>query len=166
MVAAAVHPNFRLCWVSDDEERARITRLVVERALSKQRHNEEQAEGEQLTQIAPTSVSADSTTSASSKRKAAFYDRFKANKRPRTSLQEEVERYLNELPDDDLSSLKIKEIRDLYVESNTALPASAAAERLFSLGGRVFTPFRSSLTDEHFEQLVFLRANWKLLGLS
>ncbi len=165
MVAAAVHPNFRLCWVSDDEERARITRLVVERVLSKQRQNAS-AEGEQLTQVAPNSVSGGDTASAGTKRKTAFYDRFKTNKRPRTSLQEEVERYLDQLPDDDLSSLKIKELRDLYIELNTALPASAAAERLFSLGGRVFAPFRSSLTDEHFEQLVFLRANWKLLGLS
>ncbi len=165
MVAAAVHPNFRLCWVSDDDEKARITRLVVERALSKQRQNAEAA-GEHLTQTTTTSVTPGDTASAGSKRKSTFYDRFKANKRPRTSLEEQVERYLNELPDDDLNSLKIKEIRDLYIELNTALPASAAAERLFSLGGRVFAPFRSSLSDEHFEQLVFLRANWKLLGLS
>jgi len=44
---------------------------------------------------------------------------------------------------------------------NTGLPSSAAVERLFSLGGRVFSPLRSKLTSEHFEMLTFLRlAKW------
>ena len=48
-------------------------------------------------------------------------------------------------------------IRKLYVTLNTGLPSSASVERLFSLGGRIFTPLRSRMTSEHFEMMMFLR---------
>ena len=52
-------------------------------------------------------------------------------------------------------------IKKMYVVLNTGLPASAACERLFSLGGRVFSPLRTSLSSVHFEMMVFLRmAKW------
>jgi hypothetical protein len=70
----------------------------------------------------------------------------------------EVDNYLED-PSSELSSLfKYPNIFKLYVKLNTGLPASAAVERLFSLGGRVFTPLRANMTSEHFEMLVFLRA--------
>jgi hypothetical protein len=62
-------------------------------------------------------------------------------------------------PSSELSSLfKYPNILKLYVKLNTGLPASAAAERLFSLGGRIFTPLLANMTSEHFDMLVFLRA--------
>jgi hypothetical protein len=63
-------------------------------------------------------------------------------------------------PSSELSSLfKYPNILKLYVKLNTGLPASAAVERLFSLGGRVFTPLvLVNMTSEHFGMLVFLRA--------
>jgi len=49
----------------------------------------------------------------------------------------EVDRYLNDCSSD-LSSLNAyPHIKQLYVALNTGLPASAAVERVFSLGGRV-----------------------------
>ena len=38
-------------------------------------------------------------------------------------------------------------VRQLYIQMNTGLPASAAVERLFSLGGRMFTPLRQDLVE-------------------
>jgi hypothetical protein len=70
----------------------------------------------------------------------------------------EVDNYLED-PSSELSSLfKYPNILKLYVKLNTGLPASAAVERLFSLGGRVFTLIRANMISEHFEVLVFLRA--------
>ena len=73
----------------------------------------------------------------------------------------EVDRYLADRSSE-LSSLHCYlNIKLLYVKLNTGLPASASVERLFSLGGRVFTPLRTGLSAEHFEMTVFLRlAKW------
>ena len=48
-------------------------------------------------------------------------------------------------------------LRELFVKYNTAIPSSAAVERLFSLGKDVLKPKRSGLSDEHFEMLVVLK---------
>ena len=37
-------------------------------------------------------------------------------------------------------------IQKIFVELNTALPASAACERLFSIAGSLFRPARCSMT--------------------
>jgi len=67
-----------------------------------------------------------------------------------------LERYPSD-SSSDLSSLNAyPHIKELYVLLNTGLPASAAVERLFSLGGRVFSPLRTRLSSEHFEMMVFL----------
>jgi len=58
----------------------------------------------------------------------------------------------------DVTSLNVyPNIRKLYISLNTGLPASAAVERLFSLGGRVFSPLRARLSSNHFEMMMFLR---------
>ena len=54
-------------------------------------------------------------------------------------------------------------LKTLSLKFNAPLPSSASVERIFSLGGRVFTPSRTRLTDEHFEMIVFLKFNQKLL---
>lgn len=53
---------------------------------------------------------------------------------------------------------------DMFIKYNTALPSSAAVERLFSVAGDILRPKRASLTACNFEQLVFLRGNLKLMG--
>ena len=45
------------------------------------------------------------------------------------------------------------------------IPASSAAvERLFSIGGKIFRPERCRLSDKVFEQLMFIRCNGHLLS--
>jgi len=51
----------------------------------------------------------------------------------------------------------------LFIRYNTALPSSAAVERLFSTAGNVLRPKRSSLTASNFEQLVLLKGNSMVL---
>ena len=53
---------------------------------------------------------------------------------------------------------------DLFKKYNTPLPSSAAVERLFSSAGDILRAKRSSLSNIHFEQLVFVRGNMHLLG--
>ncbi|KAG0712264.1 hypothetical protein GWK47_018881 [Chionoecetes opilio] len=53
---------------------------------------------------------------------------------------------------------------DLAVHKyNTALPSSAAVERMFSTAGDVLRPKRASMTSDRFEKLVFTKGNMQLL---
>ncbi len=77
---------------------------------------------------------------------------------------EDLNKFLEEKITDDLSTLHSRSlIKHLFLELNTGLPSSAAVERLLSLGGRVLTPTRTLLSDEHFEMLVFLKANGNIV---
>ena len=52
-------------------------------------------------------------------------------------------------------------LKNLSLELNTPLPASAACERLFSYGGMILRPHRTSLTDRHFEACLLTKLNHK-----
>ncbi len=73
----------------------------------------------------------------------------------------EVDRYLADRSSELTSLHCYPNIKQLFIALNTGLPASAAVERLFSLGGRVFTPLRTRMSASHFEMMIFLRlAKW------
>ena len=46
----------------------------------------------------------------------------------------------------------------MVLQYNTAIPSSAAVERMFSVGKDVLKRKRARLSDVHFEMLVFLKA--------
>ncbi|KAG0713576.1 hypothetical protein GWK47_001813 [Chionoecetes opilio] len=48
---------------------------------------------------------------------------------------------------------------DVFVKYNTAIPSSAAVERLFSQGSDTMKAKRASLTSDNFETLVFMKGN-------
>jgi hypothetical protein len=50
-------------------------------------------------------------------------------------------------------------LKKLFIQLNTPLPASAAAERLFSCCGLTMNSRRTRLNDELFEDLVMLKVN-------
>jgi len=71
-------------------------------------------------------------------------------------VNKEIDDYLTDTANT-LSSLdRYPHVRHLYVQMNTGLPSSAAAERLFSLGGCIFSLLRARLSSDHFEMLTFL----------
>lgn len=90
------------------------------------------------------------------------------NERIEMSLRMEVESWIDPL--EELSTLNIhmfpKLNRDAWVKAfiqyNTAIPSSAAVERLFSIGSGVMSPKRTRLTSKNFEMLVFLKGNKEL----
>ena len=52
-----------------------------------------------------------------------------------------------------------KTLVQLFLKLNTAIPSSAAVERLFSLGRDILRDKRASLSDKNFERLMFLKGN-------
>lgn len=62
---------------------------------------------------------------------------------------------------DESSFLREKTILNLFLKTNTPVPSSAGVERLFSQGGDILRPKRTSLSDQKFNQLMFMRGNRK-----
>ncbi|KAG0718352.1 hypothetical protein GWK47_052557 [Chionoecetes opilio] len=54
---------------------------------------------------------------------------------------------------------------DVFVNYNTAIPSSAAVERLFSQGSGILKAKRASLISDNFERLVFMKGNMDLLKI-
>lgn len=53
---------------------------------------------------------------------------------------------------------------NLFIKYNTAIPSSAAVERLFSTGKDILTPKRASLSDENLNMLMFMKGNMHLMS--
>ena len=147
-LAAAVHPKFKLDWVDDVTERENLVELL-KRSMRQQVGSHQSETEVQLTQPPTTND---------------FFARLAAKRQTNMNsglldVSSEVEKYLSDNSADVSSLTNYPLIRKLYIKLNTGLPASAAVERLFSLGGRVFAPLRSKLSSEHFEMMLFLRAS-------
>ncbi|KAG0724121.1 SHC SH2 domain-binding protein 1 B [Chionoecetes opilio] len=66
-------------------------------------------------------------------------------------------KWTDSLADPAFNSEKV--LIDLFLRYNTAMPSSAAVERLFSLGKDINRAKRSSLSDENFNMLMFMKGN-------
>ena len=86
---------------------------------------------------------------------------FKTKKK---SSKDVLELYLSSDNNDfDIFKERCACLRKLALELNTPLPASAACEGLFSTGGLILRPHRSSLSDKHFETCLLSKLNSKFL---
>ena len=52
---------------------------------------------------------------------------------------------------------------DLSIKYNTAIPSSAAVERLFSVGKDILRAKRAALSDANFKRLMFMKGNHPLV---
>ncbi|KAI7810698.1 hypothetical protein IRJ41_005477 [Triplophysa rosa] len=143
-MAACTIPKFRLWWLPSEERESMKMTMVQEAALL---------------DIVP---SAELTTAGNELMSGDMDDNlFSFEKTPVTSTkaEDEIRNYLQD-PCKILDSLKLYPIiKSLFLKYNTTLPSSAPVEQLFSQGGLIFSPQRSSMTDEHFEHTLLLRYN-------
>ena len=170
-LAAIVHPKFKLDWVDDPIEKFRLTTILKKRAIALTKR----VDGDGG--LHPTASSASRTTAPSVSPMEAegrdFFSKLAAKRlqnqnvhdddnavQPQSvKISDEVDRYLADTDTmcDPVRMAAYPTIRQMFIDLNTGLPASAAMERLFSLGGRVFTPLRTCLSSHHFEMMMFLR---------
>ena len=153
-LAAAIHPYFRLSWLSwlynNDEvavvEKESQLEMILINVVERQSRSHESS-GEEVLVEDPNDDFCGSL--------------FESQKRRKTSVAKMVESYLRDPPNKDiLAALSVcKNLKNVFIKLNTPLPSSAAVERLFSLGKDVLRPKRASLSDEHFEMMVFLKGN-------
>ena len=132
MLAAVTHPHFKSTWVDKTKElevRIKLKNLFTD---------------------AVTPVIEKSTESLA-------YDFVNFSRVSNTSPPDEVNNYLN---DNDCSLAMLDSyprIRELFIKYNSAIPSSAAVERLFSQGSLVLTLKRNSLSDSLLEMLLLLK---------
>ena len=135
-----IHPLFRLYWVQDHEKRVRLCALM--RCILKDIPVD-------------TSPEEDLPTPAASK-KSLFWRYEQQQKQQATSSSSSLYSTWEKWCSEPQVKSVPHQLQEAFVDYNTTLPSSAAVERLFSLGKRVLSPFRSCLSDEHFEQIVIL----------
>uniref|UniRef100_A0A673B404 BED-type domain-containing protein n=1 Tax=Sphaeramia orbicularis TaxID=375764 RepID=A0A673B404_9TELE len=79
-------------------------------------------------------------------------------------MQEEVDTYLQSCETNFVSAFQnLPLMKKILLKYNTGFPASAACERLFSVGKDIFRPKRNRLSDTNFEKLLLCRVNKHLL---
>ena len=135
-IAAAVHPVFKLSWVSDDEKKTKIRQAV--KAVLPDYEGDEQEHN----------VSEAPTTSNQS-----FFQRLKDKNKKKNNF--DLWAGWADSEDEKVPPF----LQNVFIQYNTTMPSSAAVERMFSLAGRVLSPTRALLSDANFEMCVFLVGN-------
>ncbi|KAL6475709.1 hypothetical protein MHYP_G00167490 [Metynnis hypsauchen] len=137
IAAAILVPKFKTCWTSDEN----ILKLGLDYIRS---HLDCQAENH----ISDHSQSSEEEDFFSSLKKTS----------PLETTQQ-LDAYLG-CPRDTVEVLKsFPAVCQLSLKLNTALPASAACERLFTVAGLIFRPKRARTASKNFENQLLLRLN-------
>jgi len=144
-LAAVLTPKFKLDWIDLDSEKLTISDMLKRHVTSVDQPSHSQAEVDPADPALPADD---------------FFSDLAARRKRLQSLDKscDASKYLADASDSISSLSQYPRIKHLYVELNTSLPASAAVERLFSLGGKVFSPLRTRMSSKHFEMLVFMRS--------
>ena len=93
------------------------------------------------------------------KKKNFFAGLYRSSSTQSTS---ELDLFLADSTKKTSSLVKYPTIKEMFLKFNAALPSSASVERLFSVGGSIFRPTRSRLSDSNFEKMLFFKVNSKL----
>lgn len=190
LLAAAFHPMFKLLWIDNCQES--ITPLEkdneefhddIVKKMKKLVVEELKKLGEQDIQAEEEPVEKNSPTPANEKEKnksANWLSKLTARKKePKSSAEESLKRKGNSIVDawldatykprgqntkgfHDSAFMGEETLMKLFMKYNTGIPSSAGVERLFSIGKLIMRANRNRLSDENFEQAMFLKGNTKI----
>uniref|UniRef100_UPI00358E27E8 uncharacterized protein n=1 Tax=Myxine glutinosa TaxID=7769 RepID=UPI00358E27E8 len=158
-LAAAFHPRFRLIWL-EKYDNTKVAKVM------------ESMEGKVEEVMRQESNEVGSNSGGSNEEDDFFsaVTQLKESSRSHTSLKSKaknlVKTWLETNSKDlltDAAFLGEQVLVDLFIKFNTAIPSSAAVERLFSMGKDILRAKRSSLSDENFGMLMFMKGNEHLM---
>ena len=162
ILAAVVHPQFKLRWLHDDADKFSGKAILLEAMKKAEVEMAETSTRNLLPNVDDGDTKIQTSTQSVSDDDFFTFHETEPESVANSALAE-MEMFLTDGLRG-LSSLhKYSLVKKVFISSNTGLPSSAAVERLFSLGGQILTPRRNRLSDEHFEMLVLLRANRSML---
>ena len=103
-------------------------------------------------------MSAPTVTEDSSVEAEDFFGRKSKNKRP--DAIQHLQHFLNYPVSESADEiLQWPQLKDIFLELNTAMPSSAASERLFSAASQIFLPRRSRINDCNFQNQLICKVN-------
>jgi hypothetical protein len=148
IIASAFHPQFKLTWCKDESKLKEVRQKMISLVDGK---------------LSNTIAQATSSSSSDDEENADSFFNELQKTRDHTHANEGDRLVKNYLESPLSTALPAPEsfpcdpFLEIFVEYNTPIPSSAAVERMFSLGKDILKPKRSSLSDVHFEMLVFLK---------
>ena len=161
-LAAAFHPRFRLIWSKkyNNTKVARVRKSMgckVEEAMRQQADEVDSNSG-------ISNNEEDDFFSAVTEQKERCRShrslKGKAQNLVRTWIETSFKGLLT-----DAAFLGEQVLVDLFIKFNTAIPSSAAVERLFSMDKDILRAKRSSLSDENFNMLIFMKGNMRYMEI-
>lgn len=150
LIASAAHPMFRLVYIPSEKKADVVSNLKAEVNLLQSQYPDDhmQTDGED------PNDDRDEVT--------GYFPLL----RTRTVLNE-VDSYLQSTETNLVNAFQnLPMMKKIFLKYNTGVPASAACERLFSVGKDIFRPKRNRLSDGNFEKLLLCRVNTHLLKAS
>uniref|UniRef100_A0AAY4BB86 Transposase n=1 Tax=Denticeps clupeoides TaxID=299321 RepID=A0AAY4BB86_9TELE len=147
-IATATLPQFRLWWLSGEDEKN-----VRKALLSEASH------------MAPRTHDSAAPACSESPEEDFFSFGPGSKSGPQRNAQDELARYLESCNKNLDSLTNFPTVKEIFLKYNMALPSGATVERLCVRGGDPFTPNRCRLSDVHFEQVLLLRYNGPISSL-
>uniref|UniRef100_A0A9J8C1H8 BED-type domain-containing protein n=1 Tax=Cyprinus carpio carpio TaxID=630221 RepID=A0A9J8C1H8_CYPCA len=141
-LATMTVPQFRLWWLPESEREHLRAKLIDE-----------------VSQLYHHTATSDNTGETANEEEFFSYGPQRSGRDGQQEAVEEVQKYLDGTNKELTCLNEFPGVKKIFIKFNTTLLSSAPVERLFSHGGNILTAKRSSLSDEHFEQVLLLRYN-------
>ncbi|CAG9788837.1 unnamed protein product [Diatraea saccharalis] len=171
LLAAAFHPKFRLIWLETyDSSRVDAVKKSMEKKVEDALRQEAAENSKDRDSL--TGGGSNASNNDDDEEEDFFNSVTRSIEKPKSSnslkskAQSLVKMWLDMKSKDsfnDAAFLGEQIFINLFIKYNTAIPSSAAVERLFSTGKDILTPKRASLSDENFNMLMFMKGNMHLM---
>lgn len=156
ILAASIHPNFKIAWIMDERDREYAQTLLINTYIV--------FSNIRTSTLTPTIDQSETNHSDSIEHQ--FFNRLRQGERRQSNddtLTFDVWKYLLQPTDTNLDQIRANQILDdIFRRYNTTLSASGAIERIFSRALQIFTPRRNRISDQNFEKVLFVQQNSKL----
>ena len=153
-LAAAFHPKFRLFWLEKHNlsQLSRVKKAMETAVETALRETIEESNSSTSNEDEEDDFFSSITQPEESRSHRSL--KSKAQNLVKTWLEADSKEVLTEA-----AFLGEQVLINLFIKYNTAIPSSAAVERLFPIGRDILRAKRATLSNANFERLVFIKGN-------